>query len=83
MWNFLGNLGSEDIMDISNNFKDSSTNNCSSPIRHEDIMDILTNNEALVINPDSQDEVDPNVRDSEEDEHVKVVDYHAVSAKTD
>ena len=46
-------------------------------------MDILTNNEALVINPDSQDEVDPNERDSEADEHVKVVDYHAVSTKTD
>ena len=66
-------------MDISNNFKDSSTNNCSSRISHEDIMDILTNNEALVINPDSQDEVDPNNRDNEAEEHVKVVDDHAVS----
>ena len=85
--NYLGNLSSEETMDmdISNNIEDSSTNDCSSPspIRHEDIMDILTNNEVLAINPDSQDEVDPDERDSETEELVKVVDNNAVSSKTE
>ena len=70
-------------MDISNNIEDASTNNCSSPIRHEDIMDILTNNEVLAINPGSQDEVDPDERDSEAEELVKVADNNAVSSKTE
>ena len=72
-------------MDISNNIEDSSTNNCSSPspIRHEDVMDILTNNEVLAINPDSQDEVDPDERDSEAEELAKVMDNNAVSSKTE
>ena len=69
------NLGCEEIIDISNNNADSSSNK--RPIGHEDIMDILTNNEALEINPDSPDEVTPN------EEDVKVLDNQSVSAKGD
>lgn len=43
-------------------------------------MDILTNNEALEINPDSPDEVASNERDSITEEDVKVVDIQSVSA---
>ena len=69
------NLGCDEIIDISNNNEDSSSNK--RPIRHEDIMDILTNNEALAINPDSPDEVAPN------EEDVKVMGNQSVSAKSD
>ena len=40
-------------------------------------MDILTDNQALVINPDSPDEGAPN------EEHVKGFDNQSVSAKAD
>merc|ERR1719282_619685 len=73
-----GKTSCEEILDISNNNEDSPSNK--SPIRHEDIMDILTNNEALEINPDSPDEVASNERDSITEEDVKVVDIQSVSA---
>ena len=44
-----------EVVDCSNNIEDSPSK--ISPFRHEDIMEILTTNEALDMNPDSPDEV--------------------------